>query len=105
MPRIAIRIMAVMVPVSHRIRVALDAHVVGRRKTGAETYIVNLTEALGRREDVEPTVYLDAGTVWPGPTALDRRDLHWRAPQLRVPLELPFRAKRDGAQLLHVQFV
>ena len=84
---------------------ALDAHVVGRRKTGAETYIVNLAEALGRREDVDPTVYLDAGTVWPGPTVLDRRDLRWRAPQLRIPLELPFRATRDGAQLLHVQFV
>lgn len=94
-----------MVAVLQRIRVALDAHVVGRRKTGAETYIVNLAEALGRREDVDPIVYLDAGTVWPGPTALDRRDLHWRAPQLRVPLELPFRAKRDGARLLHVQFV
>ncbi len=84
---------------------ALDAHVVGRRKTGNETYIVNLAEALERREDVDPTVYLDAGTVWPGPTTLRRRELHWRAPQLRVPLELPFRATRDGAQLLHVQFV
>ena len=84
---------------------ALDAHVVGGRKTGAETYVVNLAEALGRRQDVIPTVYLNAGTTWPGPTALHRRDLRWRAPQLRIPLELPFRANRDGAQLLHVQFV
>ncbi len=94
-----------MVPAFHHIRVALDAHVVGRRETGNETYIVNLAEALERRGDVDPTVYLDAGTAWPGPTALDRRDLHWRAPQVRVPLELPLRAKRDGAQLLHVQYV
>jgi len=85
--------------------VALDAHVVGRRKTGNETYIVNLAEALERREDVDPTVYLDAGTVWPESTTLRRRDLHWRAPQLRIPLELPLRAKLDGAQLLHVQYV
>ncbi len=97
--------MAVMVPASNRIRVALDAHVVGRRKTGNETYIVNLAEALGRRDDVDPIVYLDAGTVWPGATALNQRELHWRAPQLRVLFELPIRAERDGAQLLHVQFV
>jgi glycosyltransferase involved in cell wall biosynthesis len=97
--------MAVMLSASNGIRVALDAHVVGRRKTGNETYIVNLAEALGRREDVEPTVYLDAGTVWPGPGALRRRDLRWRTSYLRVPLELPLRAKRDGAELLHVQYV
>ena len=87
------------------IRVALDAHVVGRRKTGNETYIVNLAEALAELDDVAPIVYLDAGTPWPRPSPIERRDLHWRAPQLRLPLELPFRAKRDGAQLLHVQYV
>ena len=87
------------------IRVALDAHVVGRRKTGNETYVINLAEALGRRDDVDPTVYVDAGAVWPGPTGLRRRDLRWRAPYLRVPFELPLKARRDGAQLLHVQYV
>lgn len=97
--------MAAMVPASNGIRVALDAHVVGRRKTGNETYIVNLAEALGRHEDVEPTVYVDASAAWPWPTELRRRDLRWRAPYLRVPIELPFKAKRDGAQLLHVQYV
>jgi len=73
--------------------------------TGNETYIVNLAEALARRDDVEPTVYLDAGTPWPSPAQPRRRDLRWRVPYLRVPLELPVRAKRDGAQLLHVQYV
>ncbi len=94
-----------MEPAGPPIRAALDAHVVGRRQTGNETYIVNLAEALARRDDVDPTVYLDAGTPWPSSAALRRRDLRWRAPYLRVPLELPFRAKRDGAQLLHVQYV
>jgi glycosyltransferase involved in cell wall biosynthesis len=87
------------------IRAALDAHVVGRRKTGNETYIVNLVEALARRADVEPTVYLDGGTPWPSSTVLNRRELRWRAPQLRVPIELPMRARRDRAELLHVQYV
>jgi glycosyltransferase involved in cell wall biosynthesis len=94
-----------MVPASNGIRVALDAHVVGRRMTGNETYVVNLAEALWRREDVDPTIWIDANTAWPWPTRLRRRDLAWRAPYLRVPLELPLRAKRDGAQLLHVQYV
>ena len=94
-----------MVPAQDRIRVALDAHVVGRRKTGNETYVVNLAEALGRRSDVEPTVYLDRNAAWPNPVSLPRRDLVWRAPYLRVPIELPFKAHRDGAQVLHVQYV
>jgi glycosyltransferase involved in cell wall biosynthesis len=97
--------MTVMVPASHRIRVALDAHVVGHRKTGNETYIVNLAQALTRRDDVDPTVYLDSRAEWPTDCPPVRRDLRARAPYLRVPLELPFRAKRDGAELLHVQFV
>jgi hypothetical protein len=59
----AIRMMAVMVLASHPARVALDASVVGSRKTANETYIVNLAEALGRREDVDPTVNLDAETL------------------------------------------
>ncbi|MGA3056491.1 MAG: glycosyltransferase family 1 protein [Candidatus Limnocylindrales bacterium] len=94
-----------MVPASHRIRVALDAHVVGRRKTGNETYIVNLAQALKRRDDVAPTVYVDAGAEWPTASPPVRRDLRVRAPYLRVAVELPFRAKRDGAELLHVQYV
>jgi glycosyltransferase involved in cell wall biosynthesis len=97
--------MTVMVPVSHRIRVALDAHVVGRRKTGNETYVVNLAQALTRRDDVDPTVYVDAGAEWPTDCPPVRRYLRARAPYFRVPVELPFRAKRDGAELLHVQYV
>ena len=41
------------------LRPAIDAHVVGRRMTGNETYVVNLAEALARREDVDPIVYVD----------------------------------------------
>ena len=45
-----------------RIRVALDAHVVGRRATGNETYVVSLAEALATgRPDVEPIVFVDTG--------------------------------------------
>lgn len=90
---------------SGAIRVALDAHVVGRRGTGNETYVVNLANALGERADVDPIVYVEAGTTWPGPEPALLRRLAARTPFLRIPLELPVRARRDRASLLHVQYV
>jgi len=94
-------------PMSLRpIRVALDAHVVGRRQTGNETYVVNLGAALAARTDVETLAYVDVGTRWPdGMPAPRLRSLRLRAPQLRIPVELPYRAKTDKADLLHVQYV
>ena len=87
------------------IRLALDAHVVGRRKTGNETYVVNLATALEQRPDVKPLAYLDAGIAWPRPDGPETRELSWRSSFLRIPVELPIRARRDHCDLLHVQYV
>lgn len=87
------------------IRPGLDAHVVGRRKTGNETYIVNLAEALARRADVQPIAYIDRGTSWPHEHGPETRELRSRAPFLRIPFELPTRARREGCDLIHVQYV
>jgi glycosyltransferase involved in cell wall biosynthesis len=87
------------------IRVGIDAHVVGRRKTGNETYIVNLAAALAQRDDVEPIGYLDAGVGWPRAGGPQTRELSWRSSFLRIPAELPVRARRDHCDLLHVQYV
>lgn len=87
------------------IRPALDAHVVGRRKTGNETYVVNLANTLARRSDVQPIAYLDAGVAWPRPDGPETRELSWRSSFLRIPVELPIRARRDHCDLLHVQYV
>jgi glycosyltransferase involved in cell wall biosynthesis len=88
------------------IRVAIDAHVVGRRKTGNETYVTNLASALAHRSDVHAVAYVDNGVRWPsGLTSPQIRHLRLRAPQLRIPVELPYRARADGAQVLHVQYV
>ena len=94
-----------MTATSPAIRPALDAHVVGRRKTGNETYVVNLASALARRPDVQPLAYVDAGVIWPLPDGPETRELRWRAPFLRIPVELPIRARRDHCDLLHVQYV
>ncbi len=90
---------------SFLIRPALDGHVVGHRKTGNETYIVNLADALALRADTWPIAYVDAGTVWPHSGGPEIRELTTRAPFLRIPFELPSRARRDHCDLLHVQYV
>ena len=94
-----------MEPGTPKILAGIDAHVVGRRQTGNETYVVNLANALACRTDVKPLVYMDAGSVWPVSGGPETRKLSWRSSFLRIPLELPTRARRDGCDLLHVQYV
>ncbi len=86
------------------LRVGLDAHVVGRRQTGNETYVIELATALARRADVRPIAYLDGHAVWPRPFAPSTSRLRWRSPYVRIPLELPVLARRDRLSLLHVQY-
>ena len=88
-----------------RIRVALDAHTVGRRQTGNERYVVGLADALAARSDVDLLAYVDTGVAWPGAGRMNVRHLRFRAPQLRIPVELGYRARVDRVQLLHVQYV
>lgn len=87
------------------IRVAIDGHVVGRRGTGNETYIVNLVDALVARSDVEPLVFVDEQTVWPGTAEPPLHRLRTRTPFARIPLELPIAVRRARADVLHVQYV
>jgi glycosyltransferase involved in cell wall biosynthesis len=94
-------------------RIGLDAHVVGRRKTGNETYITGLGHALAARDDVELTVFLDAGTAWPvardpggaGGHVPYVRTLRSRGRVGRLVLDLPIQARRARSQVLHVQYV
>ncbi len=88
-----------------RIRVALDAHVVGRRSTGNETYIVSLVDALATDPAVEPIAFVDKGVRWPGSSEPRLRRLRSRSPFLRIPLELPIVVRRARADILHVQYV
>jgi len=87
------------------IRVGLDAHAVGRRQTGNETYVVELATALARRRDVRPVAYLDRDVAWPDPEGPRIERLRWRSRTIRLGLELPVRARRDRLDLLHVQYV
>jgi glycosyltransferase involved in cell wall biosynthesis len=89
------------------IRVAFDAHTVGRRQTGNERYAVELATALAARDDIDLLAYVDRGVAWPGDAqpVPAVRELRARAPQLRIPLELPWRARRDRAEILQVSYV
>jgi glycosyltransferase involved in cell wall biosynthesis len=88
-------------------RVALDGHTVGRRQTGNERYVLELARELALRDDVDLLAYVDRGAEWPAAYAPAPRlaELRLRAPQLRIPLELPYRARRDRVDLLHVTYV
>jgi glycosyltransferase involved in cell wall biosynthesis len=87
------------------IRVALDAHVIGRRKAGNETYVLALARGLAARPDVEVVAYTHPGVDWPGGLqgSMRIRPLRTTSPLFRIPIELPMRARR--ADVLHVQYV
>ncbi len=89
--------------------IAIDAHAVGTRLAGNETYIVNLIEALAetdtanrytlyvtKREGVERFEgrwpHVEVRRIWP------------HTPIIRVPLALAAELRRRRVDLLHVQF-
>jgi glycosyltransferase involved in cell wall biosynthesis len=90
---------------SNQIRVALDAHSVGQRQTGNETYALNLADALARRPDVDLLVLQHKGVAWSSHHQAKMVPLLARSPLFRIPIELPIRAWREHADLLHVQYV
>ena len=78
------------------IRVAVDAHSVGRRATGNETYMLGLVEALAGRRDIETVALLDARTVWPFEEPPEIRTCG-TVPRARIPLELAVASRRTRA--------
>lgn len=90
-------------------RVLLDAHMVGERETGNETYIANLARALrARPDDIELRIAVahpEAAEAAIGPP-----DEHCRfvrvadSPWRRLAWDLPRLAAREQADLLHVTY-
>ncbi len=87
--------------------IGIDAHTVGRRATGNERVTVEMAAALVRRGDVDVIAYLDHAAEWPADAQPAPRLVRLRArrPQLRIPLELPVRTRRDRVDLLQVTYV
>lgn len=89
--------------------IAIDAHTVGTKLAGNETYAVNLIEALAEidtRNRYTLFVTKQAATErfagrW---SNFDVRRTPPHTPLVRVPLALPFELRRRQVDLLHVQF-
>ncbi|MHB8160074.1 MAG: glycosyltransferase family 4 protein [Thermoleophilia bacterium] len=91
------------------INIGIDAHAIGERLTGNETYVVNLLEALFALES-EHKFFLfftrtEAASEW-----RDRYNnaevvmAHPAQPLVRIPIVMPWLAWRTGIDLLHVQY-
>src|SRR5215510_9834110 len=93
-----------------RMRIGVDAHAVGHKLTGNETYIRNLLREYvraGRCQDL--ICYLSSAPVLPPVVAnlldlgLDSRFVSSN-PFIRLGLDLPRRSRLDNLDLLHVQY-
>lgn len=86
-------------------RVAIDAHAIGRRLTGNEVYVRSLLKALARRAaDCEILAYVseaEAGALIPASIQTRRVASN---PFLRLGLGLARRLRQDRPDLLHVQY-
>lgn len=86
-------------------KIALDIHTLGQRHTGNETYMRNLTAAMVRQGQDIDWLYYHFGQVelpqWPG----EYKELRWRSPFLRLPLEFPRRLREDRPDLAHFQYI
>jgi glycosyltransferase involved in cell wall biosynthesis len=91
------------------LRIAIDAHSVGAKLAGNESYAVNLIEALAEIDGVnEYTLYVTTAT------AHDRFHQRWpnfkvhttlpHTPLIRIPLTLSAELRKHPVDVLHVQF-
>jgi glycosyltransferase involved in cell wall biosynthesis len=87
-----------------RVRVAIDAHSIGRNATGGESYIAGLLHGLSATSDVEPIALFEGAGVVFG-DGVRRGDLRWRNPVGRLLDDLRAVGRRWGADLLHTQFL
>jgi glycosyltransferase involved in cell wall biosynthesis len=90
-------------------RIAIDAHAVGAKLGGNESYAVNLIEALAQIDSINNyTIYVTAEA------ARDRFERRWpnfkvrptlpHTPLIRIPLTLSAELRKNPVDVLHVQF-
>ena len=91
---------------SDGLRVGIDVHTLGRRKTGNETYVRGLFEGFAElpADGVEYIAYY-TGDRAPalGPVAARRVIPHF--PLVRIPLSFPLALRRDRIDVAHFQYI
>lgn len=88
-----------------RLRVAIDAHTIGRRATGNETYVLGLMQGLAAKGEVDLVALVDPDAELPPQVAIGCATLRHRHAIPRLLSELSGARRRWGADLLHVQYV
>jgi glycosyltransferase involved in cell wall biosynthesis len=88
-----------------RLRVAIDAHMVGGRETGNETYVKGLIEGLRDARGTVDVQVLAAGDPWTAATPnVSFRRLATANPFVRLGVELPLRSLGRAFDVLHVTY-
>jgi glycosyltransferase involved in cell wall biosynthesis len=90
-------------------RIAIDAHTVGTKLGGNESYAVNLIEALAQIDNINHyTIYVTTnearerfGSRWPN---FKVRSTLPHTPLIRIPLTLSAELRKNPVDVLHVQF-
>ncbi|MHB1391449.1 MAG: glycosyltransferase family 4 protein [Thermoleophilia bacterium] len=91
-------------------RIGIDAHAIGEKLTGNETYVSNLVEALIELDMSHELVLFftkpDARETWQQSHAgLETVLVRLEQPLVRIPLLTPWLVWRQAIDLLHVQYV
>jgi glycosyltransferase involved in cell wall biosynthesis len=86
-------------------RIAVDAHAIGRHLTGNEVYVRSLLNAFGARErDCEFVAYVSAAEACRSiPSHIQTRRIAAN-PFLRLGFDLPMKVREDRPDVLHVQY-
>jgi glycosyltransferase involved in cell wall biosynthesis len=88
-----------------RPRVAVDAHTLGRRATGNETYVRGLLGGLVGRADIDPVILVDPKASVEDQFAPWVKHLSAQNAVIRLLRELGSPGRNWSADLLHVQYV
>lgn len=94
---------------AQKLRIAIDAHTVGTKLGGNESYAVNLIEALAQIDSVNQyTIYVTTSEArerfssrWPN---FKVRSTLPHTPLIRIPLTLSAELRKNPVDVLHVQF-
>lgn len=92
------------------IRIGIDAHTIGNRRSGDESYILGLVRGLSRIDDRNLyTLYTTSDTA---PDILGPLGDNWTVCRVRphqrsvrIPLSLPLRLARDRQNVVHFQYI
>src|ERR1051325_4596026 len=86
-------------------RVAVDAHAIGRHLTGNEVYVRSLLNAFGAQDrECEFVAYVSAEEARSSIPSRIRTRLIARNPFVRLGFDLAMKVREDQPDVLHVQY-